>query len=69
VSHNKSSYERTSVILAATEMVLRMTKDGDRRRVEIGKIVFAIADQGDHDAHTLAHVAIAAMDEPLRKIA
>jgi hypothetical protein len=69
MTYNESSYERTSVMRSAIEMVLRLTKDGDKRRDEVAKVVLSIADQGDCDAHTLAILAIEAMSEPSQKSA
>jgi hypothetical protein len=67
--YNESSYEQTSIMRAAIEMVMRLTKDGNKRRDEVANVVLSIADRGDHDAHTLAILAIEAMAEPARKTA
>jgi hypothetical protein len=69
MSYNDSSYEQTSIIQAAIEMVARQTKDGDLHRDDIVKVVLKIADAGDHDANSLANLAIKAMSEPQRKTA
>jgi hypothetical protein len=66
VSFNESSSAQTSVIQAAVEMVARLSKDGDKRRDEI-VLVLKIADQGNHDANTLANLSIAAMRGPTEK--
>jgi hypothetical protein len=66
MSYNESSYEQTGIIQAAVEMVVRLRKDGNIRRHEIIKVVLKIADEADHDANTLANLAISAMAEPER---
>ena len=69
MSYNESSYHRTGVMHAAVEMVMRLSKDGERQRDEIVKLVLEIADEADHDVNTLAHLAMAAIAEPQRKTA
>jgi hypothetical protein len=63
MSYNESSYEQTSIIQAAIEMVARLRKDGNRHRDEIVRVVLKIANEADHDANTLANLAISAMAE------
>jgi hypothetical protein len=69
MSQNESRDEQTSIIQAAIEMVARHSKDGDVDRDEIVKVVLKIANDGDHDANTLANLAIEKMGEPSRKTA
>jgi hypothetical protein len=69
MSYNESSYEQTSVIQAAIAMIRRVSKDCDKRRDEAIKVVLKIANEGDHDANTLANLAMAEMAEPERKTA
>jgi mannitol/fructose-specific phosphotransferase system IIA component len=61
VSVNESSDDRTSVIRAAIEMVMRLSEGGEEHREEVSRIVLKIADQGDHDANALANLTIAVM--------
>jgi hypothetical protein len=56
-------------MLAAVEMVMRLSKGGERHRDEIAKLVLEIADEADHDANTLAHLTMTAIAEPQRKTA
>jgi hypothetical protein len=68
MSYNDSN-KQTSIIQAAIEMVARQSKHADQHRDEIVKIVLKIADTGDHDANSLANLAIKAMSEPQQKTA
>jgi hypothetical protein len=69
MSYNDSSYEQSSVMRAAIEMVMRVSQNGDKQRDEVIKVVLKIADEGDHDANALANLAITAMSEPQRRTA
>ena len=69
MSYNESSYHQTSVMRAAVVMVMRLSKNGERKRDEVVKVVLEIADEADHDAYTLAHLAMAAIAEPQRNTA
>jgi hypothetical protein len=68
VPFNESSYEQTRIARDATEMVVRLTRDGEDRRDEIARIIFRIADQMTFDATALANLTLAEMADSARKL-
>ena|ERR1700722_18859356 len=50
MSFSESSYQQTSVMRDAVEMVVRLTQEGEHRRDEIARIIFRIvSDRGPND--------------------
>jgi acyl-CoA reductase-like NAD-dependent aldehyde dehydrogenase len=69
MSYNESSYGQTSVMRAAIEMVMRLSKGAEKHRDEIAKIVLKFADEADHDANALANLTIVEMTKKQTKTA
>jgi hypothetical protein len=67
LSSDESGYDKTSVMRAAIEMVMRLSKGGEKHREEIAKIVLKFADEADHDANALANLTIAEMTRGQQK--
>jgi hypothetical protein len=69
MSHNEFTFEQTTVMRQAIDIVLRHLGDSDnnRLRAEIARVVLSIANQGDYDVDTLVMLTIEKLREPARR--
>jgi hypothetical protein len=67
VSLHEFSYEQTRIVRDATEMVVRLTRNGEDRREKIDSVVFRIAKELSFDAALLANLTLADMAQTARK--
>jgi hypothetical protein len=67
VTFNNLSHEQTRLAREAVEMVVVLTKHGEKRREEIARVAFRLAVQIEHSAAALANLTLMEMAEMSRK--